>query len=138
MMKCPACKKPLREKNVAGMTVDICHGGCGGIWFDATELHRVDARAAATLHTVRQHGHVEPAAAGPRSCPRCLDQVLARRWFSEAKSVEIDQCGKCDGVWLDDGEFSRLTAELKVPKLSPPGWAVAIAQAATAIRADPS
>ncbi len=138
MIKCPACQKPLREKNVAGMTVDICHGGCGGIWFDATELQRVDARAAATLHTVRQLGHVAAPAAGTRNCPRCSGQVLVRRWFSEANSVEVDQCGKCAGIWLDDGEFSRLSAELKVPKLSPPGWAFAIAQAATEIQAEPS
>ena len=34
------------------MTVDICYGGCGGIWFDPREIQRVDARGAANLHTV--------------------------------------------------------------------------------------
>jgi hypothetical protein len=137
-MNCPACKKPLREKNVSGMTLDVCHGGCGGIWFDATELQRVDARAAATLHSVRQYGAPKPVLTEPRICPRCPPQFLDRRWFSDAKTVEIDQCGKCGGIWLDDGEFTRISEELKVPRLSPPGWAVAIAQAATAIQANPS
>ena len=53
-MKCPACKSPLREKGAGEMTLDICYGGCGGIWFDASELERVNARAATTLHTIWQ------------------------------------------------------------------------------------
>jgi len=51
-MKCPACKNPLREKGAGDMTLDICYGGCGGIWFDATELQGVSARAATTLHSI--------------------------------------------------------------------------------------
>jgi Zn-finger nucleic acid-binding protein len=33
-MKCPACKNVLQEMTVDNVTVDICKGGCGGIWFD--------------------------------------------------------------------------------------------------------
>jgi Zn-finger nucleic acid-binding protein len=40
-MKCPACKRPLREKGAGSMTLDICYGGCGGIWFDAGEFSRI-------------------------------------------------------------------------------------------------
>jgi len=138
MMNCPACRKPLREKNVPGMTVDLCHGGCGGIWFDAAELRRVDARTAPMLHSVRQYGAPTPVPDEPRICPRCAPQVLDRRWFSEAKTVEIDQCDKCGGIWLDDGEFTRISKELNVPKLVPPGWAVAIADAAALVQSDRS
>ena len=35
------------------MTLDICYGGCGGIWFDADELGRVEGRAAASLAVFR-------------------------------------------------------------------------------------
>ena len=45
-MKCPACKNPLLEKDAEGMTLDVCYGGCGGIWFDAFELQRVDEERA--------------------------------------------------------------------------------------------
>lgn len=138
-MNCPACKSPLREKAVPGMTVDVCVGGCGGIWFDATELQRVDARAASTLHTVRKHEYQKAPRDEPRACPRCTSQLLDRRWFSDAKSVEIDQCGKCAGIWLDEGEFARLAEEIKTPKRAPPAWAVAMWEAANAVDGmDPS
>lgn len=133
-MKCPACKGPLREKGAGGMTLDVCYGGCGGIWFDSTELERVDARAATTLHMVWQAPHKKVVLTEPRICPRCPDQILDRRWFSIAEKVEIDQCPKCGGIWLDAGEFTRICEEINVAKVSPPGWAVAVAAAAAVIK----
>ncbi|EEF61204.1 zf-TFIIB domain-containing protein [Pedosphaera parvula] len=132
-MKCPACKEPLREKSAGGMTLDVCYGGCGGIWFDATELDRVDGRAAASLHTVWQDPNRQVASTEPRICPRCVDQILDRRWFSEMKQVEIDQCQKCGGIWLDAGEFSRIHEEIGGAKVSSPAWATAMAEASTLV-----
>lgn len=133
-MKCPACKNALREKSAGGMTVDICYGGCGGIWFDQRELDRVDARGAATLHTVWRDLKKPVAFTEPRLCPRCTDQVLERRWFSDQKRVEIDQCLACGGVWLDEGEFSRIHQEIQGARIAPPGWIAAMAQAAAQLR----
>ena len=126
-MNCPACKNPLREKNAGVVTLDVCYGGCGGIWFDAAELERVSARAATSLHTIWQvpTGKVTPG--GPRLCPRCPEQVLDCKWFSDLKQVEIDQCPRCGGIWLDAGEFSRIYEELKGARVSSPLWAAAMA-----------
>jgi Zn-finger nucleic acid-binding protein len=107
MLNCPACNGRLLEKNVAGMTLDVCYGGCGGIWFDASELERVDVRSAATLHTVWRRDGGERAVEGPRRCPRCTDRTMDRKWFSSMQKVEIDQCPSCAGLWLDDGELGR-------------------------------
>ena len=41
-MKCPACFNQLTEMQVGSLVVDVCDGGCGGIWFDAFELQQVD------------------------------------------------------------------------------------------------
>jgi uncharacterized protein len=132
-MKCPACKGPLREKAAGDMILDMCYGGCGGIWFDATELERVSARAATTLHTIWQAPAADLNLTEPRMCPRCTEQVLDRKWFSDLKKVEIDQCPKCGGIWLDAGEFSRIHDETKGQKVAPPGWASAMAEAAAAV-----
>lgn len=129
-MKCPACKSPLREKGAGDMTLDVCYGGCGGIWFDATELQRVSARAATSLHTIWAVPVGKVNQSEPRLCPRCPDQVLDRKWFSDTKKVEIDQCPKCNGVWLDAGEFSQIYTEIQGAKVTPPGWATAMAEAA--------
>ncbi|HZQ47135.1 MAG TPA: zf-TFIIB domain-containing protein [Verrucomicrobiae bacterium] len=128
-MKCPSCKNPLLEKDAGGMTLDICYGGCGGIWFDATELERVTPRAAATLHTIWSAPVSSEKLAEPRMCPRCPELELERKWFSELKQVEIDQCKKCGGIWLDAGEFTRIYGEIKGGKVTSPGWANALAEA---------
>jgi Zn-finger nucleic acid-binding protein len=133
-VKCPSCKNELREKGAGSMTVDVCYGGCGGIWFDRSELERVDARSASTLHTIWRDPNKPVLRTGPRSCPRCPNQVLQREWFSDLKQVEIDRCPTCGGIWLDEGEFSRIHQEIKGAKVAPPGWAAAIAAAAAQIR----
>jgi hypothetical protein len=112
------------------MTLDICYGGCGGIWFDKAELENVSARAATTLHTVWQVPVGNVKLTEPRLCPRCPAQVLDRKWFSPLQKVEIDECPKCGGIWLDAGEFSRIYDEIQGAKVAPPGWATAMAQAA--------
>lgn len=135
-MKCPACKNPLREKSAGEMTLDMCYGGCGGIWFDATELQRVSARAATTLHSIWNVPTSHVKLTEPRRCPRCPELILERKWFSDLQKVEIDQCGKCGGIWLDAGEFSRIYDEIKGAKITPPAWASAMANAAAAVEAE--
>jgi len=133
-MICPACKNPLREKGASGLTLDICYGGCGGIWFDARELERVSASAANSLHSIWSVPVSNVKLTEPRKCPRCPDTILERKWFSDTKKVEIDQCPKCDGVWLDAGEFSQIYDEIKGAKIAPPGWATAMAEAANYVQ----
>jgi Zn-finger nucleic acid-binding protein len=136
-MKCPACKNPLLEKDAGGMTLDVCYGGCGGIWFDATELERVNARAATTLHTIWSVPVKNVKLTEPRVCPRCPEQVLDRKWFSDLKQVEIDQCPTCGGIWLDAGEFTRIYNEIKGDKVTSPTWAVAMGEAAQFLQEKP-
>jgi Zn-finger nucleic acid-binding protein len=62
--------------------------------------------------------------------------VLERKWFSDARKVEIDQCPKCGGIWLDDGEFSSIYEEIKRGKAGSPAWALAMADAVTFVKAD--
>ncbi len=137
-MKCPACKSPLLEKGAGGMTLDICYGGCGGIWFDATELERITPRAATTLHSIWQAPPAKNLKGNePRLCPRCPEQVLEKKWFSDLKQVEIDQCPKCGGIWLDAGEFSRIYEETKGARVTSPLWAQAMAEAARCVSQTP-
>ena len=133
-MKCPSCKSLLREKGAGDMTLDVCYGGCGGIWFDATELQRVSARAATTLHTIWNVPVTNVNLTEPRLCPRCPELVLERKWFSDLKKTEIDQCPRCGGIWLDAGEFSRIYDEIKGAKVTSPIWAVAMAEAAKLVQ----
>lgn len=45
--------------------------------------------------------------AATMSCPRC-EGKLHQRTFDE---VTIDQCDRCQGIWLDTGELEQIVAE---------------------------
>jgi Zn-finger nucleic acid-binding protein len=47
------------------------------------------------------------------NCPKCKTIVMLKRFSSVKKKVEIDECGKCAGVWLDAGELNQLRNEYK-------------------------
>jgi len=131
-MKCPACSGPLRQKSAGGITLDLCYGGCGGIWFDRSELERMDPRATISLHTVWRDPNSKVSSTQPRVCPSCLNEVLERKRFSEMVRVEVDQCPRCGGLWLDEGEFSRIY-KATGGKAAMPLWAAAVADAATSV-----
>lgn len=121
------------------MALDICYGGCGGIWFDAAELERVSVNVAAatTLHSIWQTTPSNVQLTEPRLCPRCPGQVLDRKWFSDSQEVEIDQCAQCGGIWLDAGEFTRIYEEVKKNRETSPLWARAMSEAAALVKEKP-
>ena len=41
-MNCLACDRGLSEMTVGDITVDVCKGDCGGVWFDNFELQKFD------------------------------------------------------------------------------------------------
>ena len=113
-MKCPACDLDLTEMEVGGVKVDACHGGCGGIWFDAFELQRVDEqKEVPTEHLLRiqSNPQIRVDASRKRACPRCDDVKLKRHFFSARRQVEVDHCPNCAGYWLDAGELEEIRAE---------------------------
>ncbi|HOX59432.1 MAG TPA: zf-TFIIB domain-containing protein [Candidatus Paceibacterota bacterium] len=113
-MKCPACFNELIELHVGKLAVDACQGGCGGIWFDAFELQKVDQESEAAgeplLNVPRAPG-VVPDPARKRECPRCEDVKLHRHFFSAKRRVQVDHCPNCGGYWLDAGELALIRKE---------------------------
>ncbi len=113
-MKCPACYNALTALQVGSLVVDVCSGGCGGIWFDAFELERVDEQQEAAgeplLHIERDESIVVDASR-KRQCPRCEGIKLHRHFFSAKRQVQVDQCPNCGGYWLDAGELAQIRTE---------------------------
>jgi|ERR1043166_8177459 Zn-finger nucleic acid-binding protein len=113
-MKCPACFNDLTTLQVGNLTVDVCQGGCGGIWFDAFELQQADEQTEEVgerlLEITRDPRiHVDPTR--KRDCPRCDAMKLQRHFFSAKRRVELDECPNCGGYWLDAGELAQIRAE---------------------------
>ena len=119
-MKCPACFNALTSHTVGGVTVDVCQDGCGGIWFDAFELRKVDdssETAGELLLQIRRDPKLTVDLHRKRDCPRCEGIRLKRRFFSPKRRVEIDECPGCGGCWLDAGELERIREEIEQTQL---------------------
>jgi Zn-finger nucleic acid-binding protein len=104
----------LTELQVGSLYVEVCQGGCGGIWFDAFELQRVDEENEAAgeplLHIQRdERVVVDPSR--KRECPRCQGIKLHRHFFSAKRRIEVDECPSCGGYWLDAGELAQVREE---------------------------
>ncbi len=112
-MKCPACFNSLTQLQVGSLVVDVCQDGCGGIWFDAFELQRVDEETepGTPLLEVRRDPRVVVDAARKRECPHCAGIKLHRHFFSAKRRVQVDECPNCGGYWLDAGELAQIRAE---------------------------
>jgi len=114
-MKCPACFNPLTSVTIGKLTVDVCRGGCGGVWFDAFELQQVDEpqeSAGELLLHVERNPSLHVDLARKRDCPKCAEVKLKRRYFSAKRRVEVDECPGCGGFWLDAGELRKIREEM--------------------------
>ena len=111
-MKCPACYNDLTEIDIGGTLVDACKGGCGGVWFDWFELKKVDEPHEAEgeiLLEIERDESVVIDHERRRKCPRCEGDVIMMRHFNSARrEVEVDECPKCAGFWLDADELDAI------------------------------
>jgi uncharacterized protein len=126
-MKCPACFNELAEIQVGNVPLDVCQGGCGGIWFDAFELQRLDdpGEVAGPLLEIKRSNGITLDLERKRDCPRCTGVKLHRHFFSARRKVQVDQCPNCGGYWLDAGELDQIRREKEQSK------AVEVAQQST-------
>ncbi|HEX6438471.1 MAG TPA: zf-TFIIB domain-containing protein [Candidatus Binatia bacterium] len=106
-MRCPKCRtETMNVFSVEGVALERC-SSCSGIWFDARELSQLLEQDARHLSSLRR-GRDTKALEGKKGfCPRD-DSELLRVYSSINRSVIIDACADCRGIWLDGGEFEKL------------------------------
>jgi len=93
------------------VSVEVCRGGCGGLWFDNYELRKFDEpheAAGEILLDVPRDETIQVDDTRKRNCPKCRNVVMMRHFFSVERRVEIDECPRCAGVWLDFGELGAI------------------------------
>ncbi|MCI5145777.1 MAG: hypothetical protein D3923_09645 [Candidatus Electrothrix sp. AR3] len=113
-MQCPACCKETEEIAVDDIAVDVCTKSCGGIWFDRFELQKVDEpheAAGERLLQVKPENQIASDEKAKRMCPKCENMSLMRHFFSVKREVEVDECPKCGGFWLDYGELGQIRSQ---------------------------
>jgi Zn-finger nucleic acid-binding protein len=110
-VKCPACSNEMTEVLVQDVAVDVCKGGCGGVWFDWMELTKVDEpheSAGEQLLAIERNPNLNVDRERRRHCPRCQDMIMMRHYASVKRSIEVDECPQCGGFFLDCGELGDL------------------------------
>jgi uncharacterized protein len=117
-MNCPACDRDLSARTLDNVTVDVCDGGCGGIWLDAFELARVDEELPREIRDIAKDPKLVIDNDRKRPCPRCDGIKMQRHFYSSAHRVEVDSCPGCGGYWLDAGELSAIREDVKKPNSS--------------------
>ena len=103
MMKCPRTGEELIAIKVGSITVDVSPG-CGGVFFDNYELEHFDEKTEKDgeilLDKLSEYERVVLNEHERINCPKCVDVVMARRYYSPQKVLEIDECPQCGGIWL--------------------------------------
>jgi Zn-finger nucleic acid-binding protein len=113
-MECPACQRDLTALVAGGLEVHACQGGCGGAWLAEPTLEKVEKSLKATtqaLLEISRDKDIRVASAAKRPCPKCRGVRMMHYSFTVERTVEIDECGSCGGVWLDHDEL-RDTREI--------------------------
>ncbi|WP_395342469.1 zf-TFIIB domain-containing protein [Ningiella sp. W23] len=110
-MKCPRTGLALKKVNVGKVSVFVSEN-CGGVFLENQtlilfECPEKDRGKALSKHLSQFHN--ETLNLSERiTCPRCIDTIMLRRYYSPLHVVEIDECPGCGGIWLDTGELSKL------------------------------
>jgi Zn-finger nucleic acid-binding protein len=103
---CPVCQSNLEAKTVADASVDVCPR-CGGVFFDQDELAAAKRSGLAKLDAEIECREKVEEPKGPKLCPKCRVGMDAYR-YQYTSNIVLDTCPDCGGVWVDDGELSRM------------------------------
>ena len=128
MIRCPQCDRAMNEVTVRAnpgqlIILDQC-SACGGIWCDKWELFPVDADEAQSIDPLNEELLKDQTKLThkPLYCPRC---TAALHIFAEPmlpKDIQLHRCSRCDGIWLNRGQFRRykeFQKRTRVQKLGP-------------------
>jgi Zn-finger nucleic acid-binding protein len=105
-MKCPKCDDAVLHGTVVrGIELDRCES-CRGVWFDEDELSKLIKDQGASGRELK--GKETGLDSKPGKCPHDGAPLL-RVYSKRNRAIVMDHCSACKGVWLDGGEFQRLT-----------------------------
>jgi Zn-finger nucleic acid-binding protein len=113
-MKCPRCSVELVSRELGEVPLEVCTG-CGGLWFDEEGLRLAKDQADPDLawmdFEIWKHGDRFEVSVTPLRCPRCDVDMAAVEY--DTTEIEVDYCLRCQGVWLDGGEFAKIVRALE-------------------------
>lgn len=110
-LECPACGKVMTKLYIkeAGINLDICLDGCGGIFFDNRELEKFDEKHEniEEILTAIENKHFKSTDdTETRICPICKIP-MPKRGAADGE-IQIDVCNICNAKFLDNGELQKI------------------------------
>jgi Zn-finger nucleic acid-binding protein len=109
-MRCPVCPSGVLEPLIleSGLSAHHCPR-CDGVFLISS-----DYRSWVAVQTAATPERDDPEAGllgqeriQSKCCPRCRDMMLRYR-IGLRIPFTLDHCGRCNGVWLDGGEWASL------------------------------
>jgi Zn-finger nucleic acid-binding protein len=115
-MDCPKCKtNQLSDAvKISDLIIPQC-SRCHGLWFGKDELRKAKDEKIEDANwfdidlwreKTKFHGKE-----GKKSCPQC-GLFLWELSYGDS-GIRIDVCKKCEGIWLDRGEFEKILKFVK-------------------------
>ncbi len=101
-VNCPHDRVPMVPRERHGLSVHACNW-CRSLWLPAPSW--VELCRLARLPPVSFHTEGKSAVHPQRTCPGCVGLPLLIR---HVRTIEVDVCSLCGGVWLDHDEIQRL------------------------------
>jgi len=110
MRKCPIDNTPMETITLKGVKVDRCPKD-GGLFFDREELKRAKDATDEDLSWMdfdifEDRKDKFTTYDTDKKCPKDGTEMISLR-YADSK-IRIEKCIKCDGVWLDKGEFGKI------------------------------
>lgn len=114
-MSCPACGNELTPQKVNHITLQVCDGGCGGLWLNWFDLETFDQLQPPAMEPVAIHLDENRKFNPPLQlcCPHCTHLVMNRRFIPVIDDVLVDECPSCGGIWLSADELNEIREQLE-------------------------
>lgn len=111
---------------------------CGGIWCDKWELFPIDPEEADLLEPVNVKLLTTPLGAARTAlyCPRCTGKLAVFNDPLLPHEIELQRCGRCEGIWLNRGQLRRYKTHQKKTRREKMG-AAAVARKIPEVYQDP-
>lgn len=109
-MKCPSCSHaPLQPLNLESHLKASGCPSCKGTWISAKDYWTWLEQHGDRLPEKEPEGTPVEAADTQKAklCP-CCQRIMLRYKVGHGLSFAVDQCGHCNGVWLDANEWDAL------------------------------
>jgi Zn-finger nucleic acid-binding protein len=110
VLHCPVDHTELVDHFVDSVAFATC-SKCNGLWLPRNA--RAELLDPAQVQSSTRSA--DDASRGGRKrygCPRCKKSLTAER----VEGIEIDRCPRCDGIWLDAGEYDAVRQRIETKR----------------------